>query len=556
MSTSKDIDNIIKYENNVSVVIDDNTYIFYDCWVKNMQSPKTLQKRTAMTAYTKPKNFNLLVKGYILSKNDPVLLIIIVKFLFNKHYKLLLTSEYKKSIEKLTKYISDVINNERVRMHIDISKEILVKEQKFINIIIKKLDKENFNKKMGYVLINEMRLYRYKNKKFGTVKCPFKIGEYLPKVNINGFYIINNLLPYCPNDKPTYGNYGWLLKATQFFAWISYIIKYHVNNVDFKTSIKVDNTFCLPTHEFLNSKIERFPIGWIHWKNVSKHKSAQQFKEFEKNGLELIISDNIIKTIIKCSETNTGIFVTPFVFKDYEPTDPPQSPHACVLIINFKTKEIIFANPWGLACEEDDCYKLKSYDYSMKVLKSMKNKIYCLKDFKIIQFPKCSPVVGPQGSNEPYCTTFSMMIIHLYLLNYKSYSLYQIIEYLNRSSRFNDNLDSNVYQYNYLTWKIIPKVVTEDWYKKSGISVPSVKYNFSSKIDGPLTIYTRDGCPACINTVKLLKKYNIEYKKLKRSDNTKLVNKITNNYKYVPVIIDRNGKFIGGYQELQQILIN
>lgn len=565
MSKSKDIDNIIEDKNEVSVVIDGTNYIFYDKWVKNTKSHKLLQRFGTQTSYTNPKSFNLLIKGYILSKNDPILLIIIVKFLFNKEYELLITSEYKKNIEKLTKYISDIINNERIKMKIDISKEIIDKEIEFIHIIIRKLDQKKLisnRKEISNTLINEIKLYRYKNKKFGVVKCPFKIGEYLPKVKIDGFYIINNLLSYCPNERVLGYNYGWLQKANQFFAWISYIIKYHVNNVDFKTSIKVYNTFCLPTKEFTNPKFEKFPIGWINWKNVS----LKSFKKYEQRGLELIISNNIINTIINCKKTNTGVFVTPFLFTDFE-SDP--SPHACVLIINFQTNEILFANPWGIACKEDNCYKLKSYDYTMKVLKIMKNKIYStikmpsgrtkknhfLKDFKIIQFSKCSPVEGPQRNNEPYCTIFSMMIIHLYLLNYKSFSLYQIIEYLNRSSRFKDD-DSNVYQYNYLTWKIIPEVVTKDWYKKAGLSVPSLKYNFSSKIDGPLTIYTRDGCPACKNAIILCKKYNIQYEKLLRSDHEKKVNELTNNYKYVPVIFDKNFNFIGGYTELKKLLEN
>ena len=116
---------------------------------------------------------------------------------------------------------------------------------------------------------------------------------------------------------------------------------------------------------------------------------------------------------------------------------------------------------------------------------------------------------------------------------------------------------SNVSQYSYLTQKIIPLNPRDEWYKRANLMSPIPTLYKNSKSDlikSPVTVYTKEGCPYCIRAIELLKKHNIRYEKFDRSDNENLVNKLTNNYKYVPVIIDGNGKFIGGYKELQKIL--
>jgi glutaredoxin len=66
-------------------------------------------------------------------------------------------------------------------------------------------------------------------------------------------------------------------------------------------------------------------------------------------------------------------------------------------------------------------------------------------------------------------------------------------------------------------------------------------------------MYTIDGCSACKNAKELCDKKGIKYKALPRAGNEELIKKLTNDYKYVPVIIDRNNKFIGGFQELQKL---
>ncbi len=74
-----------------------------------------------------------------------------------------------------------------------------------------------------------------------------------------------------------------------------------------------------------------------------------------------------------------------------------------------------------------------------------------------------------------------------------------------------------------------------------------------NKLNEPLTMYTIDGCSACKNAKELCDKKGIKYRALPRAGNEELIKKLTNDYKYVPVIIDRNNKFIGGFQELQKL---
>ena len=76
------------------------------------------------------------------------------------------------------------------------------------------------------------------------------------------------------------------------------------------------------------------------------------------------------------------------------------------------------------------------------------------------------------------------------------------------------------------------------------------------KIEQPLTIYTEVGCNACKDVKKLCKNNNIAYTEYNRNLYKDKVNKMTGNYKYVPVIIDGKGRFIGGKPELEKIIKN
>ena len=67
------------------------------------------------------------------------------------------------------------------------------------------------------------------------------------------------------------------------------------------------------------------------------------------------------------------------------------------------------------------------------------------------------------------------------------------------------------------------------------------------------TIYTQDGCGACIRAKDLLDKRGFKYRSYVRKDHEELVTKLTNNYEYVPVVFDGD-KFIGGYKDLEKYL--
>ena len=69
-------------------------------------------------------------------------------------------------------------------------------------------------------------------------------------------------------------------------------------------------------------------------------------------------------------------------------------------------------------------------------------------------------------------------------------------------------------------------------------------------------IVTKDGCPYCDKAKSLLSQKGINYKAEVANDSNKVkiykkVDNITNNYRYFPMIF-HNGKFIGGYTELEK----
>ena len=63
-----------------------------------------------------------------------------------------------------------------------------------------------------------------------------------------------------------------------------------------------------------------------------------------------------------------------------------------------------------------------------------------------------------------------------------------------------------------------------------------------------------NGCPACEKSKQMCKKKNIKFNYYTRADHEDTVKKIAPGYKYVPVVVDENGKFIGGSIELKKYL--
>jgi glutaredoxin len=89
--------------------------------------------------------------------------------------------------------------------------------------------------------------------------------------------------------------------------------------------------------------------------------------------------------------------------------------------------------------------------------------------------------------------------------------------------------------------------------RRRSIKTPIIQVK--SKIEGPLTLYTADGCGACQKAKDLLNTKGIKFTAYQRKDHEDTVKRLTNDYKYIPVIIDRNNKFIGGFEELQKIFV-
>ena len=85
-----------------------------------------------------------------------------------------------------------------------------------------------------------------------------------------------------------------------------------------------------------------------------------------------------------------------------------------------------------------------------------------------------------------------------------------------------------------------------------------VTFSFSSDIipNKTITIYGMNGCPACEKSKKMCKEKNVHFNYYIRSEHEDKVQKIAPGYKYVPVVVDENDKFIGGSIELEKYLKN
>jgi glutaredoxin len=65
-----------------------------------------------------------------------------------------------------------------------------------------------------------------------------------------------------------------------------------------------------------------------------------------------------------------------------------------------------------------------------------------------------------------------------------------------------------------------------------------------------------DGCPGCDTAKNICKKKGIKFSYHLRKDNEETVKKVAPGYKYVPVIVNRFGKFVGGSDKLQEYTKN
>lgn len=362
----------------VELKMDNILYKFYDKWVgygdRQTQTSKTMYK----------KNLPLLIKGYIQSR-EPILLLRIITKMIDKQ---------STSIDN-TNEILEAINKEITGSRICQDSE---KEQ--INMLVSEAKNVAHTKHTENIsiLMSELDLYRFKNPVFGIVDCPFNWGEYLPKIKFKDFYIITNLIALCP---PRETSKHWLDVIDKQYAWLEYIIKYHVNNE------YIEN---IPFQRYKKNG-NKLHIGW-----------------YKLNDKINYVIDNVVNRVRACYKRK-GILVLPFTYEKI-------NPHECIIIINFQTKEILCSNHEELP---------------MQFIEHMKDTIYVEKSGIEEKFLKDFSVYS-QGKDILYVT----MLIHLYLLNYKEHSLDEIIDYLNKISK-----ESNLAKrYDYLTKQIIPAKLT------------------------------------------------------------------------------------------------
>ena len=66
-------------------------------------------------------------------------------------------------------------------------------------------------------------------------------------------------------------------------------------------------------------------------------------------------------------------------------------------------------------------------------------------------------------------------------------------------------------------------------------------------------IYSKAGCIFCDAAMELLEKHNIEYEEIKVLGNEKAMELFKQRkFKTVPQIFDKEGRHVGGYQDLKQ----
>ena len=76
------------------------------------------------------------------------------------------------------------------------------------------------------------------------------------------------------------------------------------------------------------------------------------------------------------------------------------------------------------------------------------------------------------------------------------------------------------------------------------------KLKKSTQLTQPLTIYTSEGCSACVSAKELCDKKGIKYCVLDRRKHSTEVNKRTGNCRFVPNIFNANKEYIGGNEVL------
>lgn len=333
--------------------------------------------------------------------------------------------------------------------------------------LIMQKQREEFEKKEKLKYIrSQIETYEVKNKSDILKGCKIIPGQPLPKKKYGDMYIINNLLSDCDKfsideDKRLIPlgesfrddldgldvKYKYGLKNYDIiFTWLRYMQKYHIK----------ENIACMPPNLFSDAQIVKLDsknivamiCGYIYLY------PSQKMKYFVHP-----IVQQLIKT---CSKP---LLLIPSTMVTYDHKNKEMyTPHSILLIINYNDKLIYYSNPHGT----QGLSKINDMKNTIKFLNHIKTRY--LPNFKILPITESCPTRGPQGKDE-LCIVWSIMITHLYMLNFKTHSIYDIITYLFKQ----EGVGNKAYQYNMLMKSFFSHgdyydKMSSKWFKQAGLT--------------------------------------------------------------------------------------
>lgn len=126
----------------------------------------------------------------------------------------------------------------------------------------------------------------------------------------------------------------------------------------------------------------------------------------------------------------------------------------------------------------------------MRFLKHIKS--HLSPEFKILPITQSCPARGPQGQDE-LCIVWSVMITHLYLLNFRTHSLHDIITYLfNQEGVINKAYQYNMLMKSFFTHENYYDRMSTKWFKNADIKdLRQLERKGRSRTPKPLKSYKK-----------------------------------------------------------------
>jgi hypothetical protein len=337
-----------------------------------------------------------------------------------------------------------------------------------MKLIMQKKQEEHKKKERLEYVNKQIQTYEVKNKSDILKGCKIIPGQLLPKKKYGDMYIINNLLSDCDKfsidedyrlvpfgesyrdvhgeleDKYKYG----LKNYDIIFTWLRYIQKYHVQ----------ENIACMPPNLFSSAQIVKLDQSMVAM--ISGY-----IYLYPSHKIKYFVHPVIQRLIKTCSKP---LLLIPSTMVTYDHENKEMyTPHSILLIINYKDKLIYYSNPHGTQALR----KINNIDQLKNTIKFLKHiNTHYLPNFKILPITESCPTRGPQGTDE-LCIVWSIMITHLYMLNFKTHSLNDIITYLSNQ----EGVGNKAYQYNMLMKSFFSHGdyydnMSSKWFKKAGLT--------------------------------------------------------------------------------------